>query len=332
MYFEYIWIDNNGKTRSKTMVLNTNTEDVLDLESFDLNQLPVWNYDGSSTGQAIGKNTEINLYPIKIVRDPLRKNNDGGNGGVFSYLVLCDIDKKYSTRTNPAIIFEKLEDYDFWFGLEQEYFILYGNVSLDKKQGNYYCGVGGRDPIERIIAEEHMSACIYSGLNISGINAEVANGQWEFQVGIARGIDAADQLYIARYLLERISEKHNREISYIPKLDSKTNGSGCHVNVSTSDTRGENGLDHIYTYLNKLARMHPVHIQRFGENNRLRLTGRHETSDYDTFSWGVGTRDTSIRIGNKTNQEQKGYFEDRRPAANMNPYIVLSLIADCCCK
>jgi glutamine synthetase len=323
MLYEYIWLDIDGKTRSKTMVIDSSLN-----EFITPSQLPVWNYDGSSTGQAKGKNTEINLYPIKIVTDPLR-NNSNNKQSLQSYLVLCDIDPKYSTRVNADSLFKKYESYEFWFGLEQEYFILndLNNTELDKTQGQYYCGVGGRDPIERQIAEEHLSACLTAGLNISGINAEVANGQWEFQVGIAHGIDACDQLFIARYLLERIAEKYSRKISYEPKLDANTNGSGCHVNISTKETRGENGIEFIYSYLNKLAKVHHLHIKRFGENNNKRLTGKHETSSYDTFSWGIGTRDTSIRIGNKTYDDKKGYFEDRRPAANMNPYIVLSLLA-----
>jgi glutamine synthetase len=320
MFYEYIWLDDNGKTRSKTMV---NDSSLNEFTSPD--QLPVWNYDGSSTGQAKGKNTEIMLYPVKTVLDPLRPS---------STLVLCDIDQKHSTRLNAFEVFNKYESYEFWFGLEQEYFILneIDDVSLDKKQGKYYCGVGGRDPVERQIAEEHLRACITAGLTISGINAEVANGQWEFQIGIAYGIDAADQLFIARYLLERIAEKYFRTISYEPKIDSSINGSGCHVNISTKETRDENGIQYIYSYLNKLAKAHHLHIQRFGENNRKRLTGKHETSSYDSFSWGIGTRDTSVRIGNKTNKDKKGYFEDRRPAANMNPYVVLSLMAQTICN
>ncbi len=317
MFYEYIWIDNKGITRGKTMVL-TNTVDSIE-------KLPIWNYDGSSTGQAKGKNTEIHLYPIKMVNDPFRSK---------SFIVLCDIDEEHSTRKNALTIFNSLEKYDFWFGLEQEYFILDFENSLDMdKQEKYYCGVGNwRDPIERIIAEEHLSACVDCSLNISGINAEVANGQWEFQIGIAKGIDAADQLFIARYLLERIAEKHGRVISYVPKLNPRINGSGCHVNVSTNETRGENGLEYIYSYLNKLARTHHLDIRIFGEDNHNRLTGKHETSSYEQFSWGIGTRDTSIRIGNKTYKDGKGYFEDRRPAANINPYIVLSKIAERCCK
>lgn len=315
MFYEYIWIDHDGKTRSKTMVIDNSLN--------SLETLPVWNYDGSSTGQIKGKNTEINLYPIKMVSDPFRKH---------SFLVLCDIDREYSKRINAAQVFDKYFSHDIWFGLEQEYFILDYDMDLDKKQGKYYCGVGYRDHVERLIAEQHLDACIFSGLNISGINAEVANGQWEFQVGIAKGIDAADQLYLARYMLERIAEKNRRYISYEPKLDPQTNGSGCHVNISTNKTRENNGLEHIYVCLNKLAKEHHLHIPKFGENNKKRLTGKHETSNYDNFSWGIGTRDTSIRIGNKTFEDKKGYFEDRRPSANMNPYIVLSLIAECCCK
>jgi glutamine synthetase len=321
-FYEYIWIDFNGKTRSKTMVRDSS------MNSDSLEYLPIWNYDGSSTSQSTGKNTEINLYPIKITPDPFRTN---------SFLVLCDINREKSTRINAATIFDKYNSFDIWFGLEQEYFILrdysdFSISSLDKIQGDYYCGVNHRDPIERDIAEEHLIACIYAGLNISGINAEVANGQWEFQVGIAKGIDAADQLFLARYILERIAEKHNRVISYLPKLDYRINGSGCHVNISTKDTRGENGIEYIYKYLINLSKEHLTHINYFGENNHQRLTGKHETSDYEIFSWGVGTRDTSVRIGNQTYADKKGYFEDRRPAANMNPYVVLSLIAECCCK
>jgi glutamine synthetase len=321
---EYIWLDGSDRTRSKTRVLKKLSHS----RPFGITDVPEWNYDGSSTGQANSDgNTEIILKPVMLYKDPFYRDDK-------HWLVLCDSDKR---REAMKLFVEGLFE-EPWFGLEQEYFIFHKdfNINLiDKRQGNYYCGVGpnaGRKFYERIIANEHLDSCLYAGINIAGINAEVACNQWEFQVGICEGISAGDELHMARYILERIAEKYDCIIDYRPKLDDTMNGSGCHVNFSTLKTRSANGLYVILDdYITRLNDGHIEDILYMGKDNERRLTGKHETSNMNTFTFGIGTRNTSIRIVKETQQNGYGYFEDRRPAANMEPYTVTSLIFKRCC-
>jgi glutamine synthetase len=185
--------------------------------------------------------------------------------------------------------------------------------------------------IERTIVEEHLQACLTAKINISGLNAEVAPNQWEFQIGPCEGIESGDHMIIARFLLERIAEKYDVVINYTPKLYKHINGSGCHTNFSTSVTRHENGIEEIYKCMSKLEKKHAEHIAVYGKDNENRLTGIHETSSIHKFSFGVGTRNTSVRIPNQVVKDGCGYFEDRRPAANIDPYQVTSLVFQTCC-
>lgn len=322
---EYIWIGGSGELRSKTKVLN----------DFDgrLESVPFWNYDGSSTGQALndGSDTEITLKPVKIVPDPFRRGN-------FNYLVLCST---YKTDGTPAInnnrdaaeqIFNSNLSLKPWYGLEQEYFMFRSDWPYITTQSDWYCGIGQKQPLERLIAEEHLFHCLYSGLEISGINAEVAPYQWEYQIGPCEGIDAGDQHILSRYILERVGENYGVGITYKPKPSKEINGSGCHTNFSTEETRNLNtGLEAIYKYIDLLAFAHSTHIKVYGEGNEERLTGEHETASINKFSFGVGTRNTSIRIPNQVFKDKSGYFEDRRPAANIDPYLVTSKIFQTCC-
>jgi glutamine synthetase len=320
---EYIWIGGNGELRTKTRVVNS------------VNDVSDWNYDGSSTNQATSiDNTEVILKPVKIYKNPFIHK-------WVSNLVFCET---YNIDGTPHIsnsryiatqIFNKKTEELSWFGLEQEYFMtqsLLNNPRITDwridtiSRDVYYCGIGNKSSIERAIAQEHLITCLDVGLNISGINAEVADKQWEFQIGPCVGIAAADELYIARYLLERIAEKYEITISYEPKLFQSINGSGCHTNFSTKTTRDTNGIGEIIKYINRLEKRHDEHMEVYGKNNQSRLTGHHETANYNKFSYGIGTRNTSIRIGNQTFNEGKGYFEDRRPAANMDPYLVTSIL------
>jgi glutamine synthetase len=316
---EYIWIGGSGELRSKTKVLYKTI--------FTIDEVPKWNFDGSSTRQADSTtNTEVILHPIKMYKNPFS----------FGFLILCETyneDSPHITnnRHSAIQIFKQKVEEESWFGLEQEYFMIKEDWDSNVEQGKYYCGIGNKCSIERIIAEEHLLACLKIGLTISGLNAEVANKQWEFQIGPCIGIEAADQLYIARYLLERIAEWYDVNISYEPKIHTHINGSGCHTNFSTNKTRNENGLTEIWNCIHKLEQKHSEHMLVYGKNNEERLTGHHETASYNTFTYGIGTRNTSIRIGNETFKDKKGYFEDRRPAANMDPYLVTSIIFKTCC-
>lgn len=325
--FEYIWIGGKGEIRSKTRVVN----EFFFIDSpYNIKYIPEWNYDGSSTWQAdSNKNTEVILKPCYICLDPLRRLDRSD-----CYLVLCesyDIDGKpipSNSRYNAKEIFKKNYGLEPWYGLEQEYFIISKN-NCENKEGYHYCGI--TNSIQRQIVNEHLSCCIKSGLKISGLNAEVTNNQWEFQVGPCTGIESGDQMYIARYLLERIAEKYDCTICYHPKPYENVNGSGCHANFSTTETRNDGGFSKILEYMTKLEKRHNEHIQVYGEDNALRLTGIHETSSMEKFTWGIGTRNTSVRIPNQTNNDKCGYFEDRRPASNIDPYKVTSIIFETCC-
>lgn len=320
---EYVWLGGNSELRSKARVFNCDIETVADVST--------WNYDGSSTGQASGNDSEVIIVPVAMFRDPIRKQNHK--------LVLCETFRPDGTplennhRHWANELFQRAPEQEPWFGLEQEYFMM--NPTTHKplgfdtatQQGQYYCSVGCQNAFGREIAEEHLQACLYAGIKISGINAEVAPGQWEFQVGPCVGIEQGDHLWMARYLLERIAEKHGVIINYEPKpVRGNWNGSGCHANYSTKRMREGGGLDYINLAINALSKMHVDHMKVYGLRNIERLSGMHETSRYDNFTYGVADRGASVRIGHETDRDERGYFEDRRPAANCDPYLVSGMI------
>lgn len=345
---EYIWIDANFSLRSKTRsIVNPN-------KTLKLSDITFWNYDGSSTGQAEVNNSEIILSPCYICADPFR------NG----YLVLCAtyLSSEDPADYKPALnnnflkcreITEKLsENHKPWFGFEQEYFILErlddnvdwvdSNLTFlghckklkNRPQGPYYCGVGHENIKGRQIAEDHYQACLKSKLKISGYNKEVAPGQWEYQIGAVEGtLEAAHQLWISRYILQRVAEMQGKMISFHPKpIKGDWNGSGLHTNYSTQETRAENGLDLINTMIKELHDNHHEFMENYGRFNDLRLTGKNETSALNTFTSGVGDRSASIRIPTETKYNNCGYFEDRRPSSNADPYLIVRLLVETTCK
>lgn len=335
LVIEYVWLGGNKELRSKTRVIQT------DIRKFKgLVSVPDWNYDGSSTGQATGDDSEVILKPRAIFLDPVRYGN---------FIVLCDTWKPDGTpletnRRHWAVdIFNKNKNAEPWFGLEQEYFLEDKKTGLPLGwdlvergccgQGQYYCGNGSSCAFGRNIVEAHLKMCLAAGLKISGINAEVAPGQWEFQIGPSPGIEAGDHLWMARFLLLRAAEKYGVIVDFHPKpLEGDWNGSGCHTNYSTKDMRcgkgDKTGLDFINEAIDKLEKNHAEHMKVYGADNDKRMTGAHETADYNTFSRGVANRGASVRIGHQTLKEKKGYFEDRRPASNVDPYEATAIIFD----
>jgi len=331
---EYIWIDGTGKSlRSKTKVYNKKIEKLEDLEW--------WTYDGSSTGQAVTKESEIWLKPVTFVPDPFRREN--------GILVLCEgfnMDKVTPTRGYFRYLADKImkeaAHQKPWFGIEQEYFLFvrtgttyswplgWPEGGFPYPQGRYYCSVGDFNCFGRAVSEAHIRSCLFAGLKIAGLNAEVAPSQWEYQIGITEGIEGGDHLWLSRYILLRIGEEMGVDVIFDPKpIQGDWNGSGCHTNYSTEDTRNEGGLDFIKNeYLPKMKEKHMESILVYGEGNKLRLTGSYETSDISTFSYGEGNRGSSIRIPVNTMKQKCGYYEDRRPASNIDPYLVTCMIVD----
>jgi glutamine synthetase len=334
---DYVWIGGNMELRSKVMVLtlkNSKHSNGASLEDF-----PEWNYDGSSTAQASGSDSEVIIKPHSIYKCPFRK---GDNVIVFCDTYLPNGEPHQTNhRYDAKRIFDRKPELEPWYGLEQEYFLMdrktnkpYGSYEEPIVQGQYYCSIGSRNAFGRKIVDDHLDACLYAGLKISGINAEVAPGQWEFQIGPSVGIEAGDHLWMARYLLERITENgEGVYIDYHPKPLQGINGSGCHCNYSTNEMRdgreaqdGKKGIEFIYEAIKKLEEKHDEHMMVYGADNDKRMTGLHETSSYKRFTYGKANRGCSVRIGNKTVEEGRGYFEDRRPASNCDPYLVTSII------
>ena len=325
----YVWIDAEGNTRSKSRILKT--EKVKDLA-----ELPIWNFDGSSTKQAEGKFSDVFLHPRRIYDDPWK--------GAPHILVLCecwDDDKTpnaYNTRRDLEQLYDKYSSLEPLCGIEQEYILFDRMTNLpfgwkgfnepgNGPQGPYYCSNGGNVSFGRDISDKHMEYCLKAGVEVFGTNAEVLPSQWEFQVGTADPLKVADDLWIARFILQRLTEDYGAYVSFHPKpYLGDWNGSGAHTNFSTKETREEGGIDKIEAICKILQTRHHDFIKEYGMYNNLRLTGKHETQSMDTFSWGVGDRGASIRIPKQVKLEGKGYFEDRRPASNMDPYIVLRLI------
>ena len=330
---EYIWLDGNSRFRSKSRTLEVRTQ-----TDIEVDKLPMWNYDGSSTGQATTDNSEVMLQPMSVFSCPFRGQN--------SILVLCgtytpDGDPMPNNHRHNAVkTFNEDKDVQPWFGLEQEYFIInpnskmplgFPNGGYPEPQGNYYCSVGTLNNFGRKVADLHYKLCLQAGIKISGINSEVAPGQWKFHVGPCEGIEAGDHVMVARYILERVAELSSLVVDFSPKpVSGQWNGSGCHVNYSTRHMRrglgDKRGLDFIHDAIKRLEEKHSEHMEVYGDGNSERMTGENETSDYNSFSWGVGTRNTSIRIPHIVEEEEKGYFEDRRPASNIDPYLVTSTI------
>mmetsp|Transcript_4341 Transcript_4341/g.7487 ORF Transcript_4341/g.7487 Transcript_4341/m.7487 type:complete len:385 (+) Transcript_4341:208-1362(+) len=328
---EYIWIDGTMEgLRSKARSVTKPVKSAADLSK--------WNFDGSSTGQAAGDDSEVILVPRATFKDPFR--------GGHHLLCMCDCYDPMgnalvsNSRAKAAEIFSnaKVAGQVPWYGIEQEYALLDASTNwplgwpekgFPGPQGPYYCAIGAGKISGRDVCDAHYKACLYAGLQISGTNGEVMPSQWEYQVGPCEGISSADQMWISRYILERICELANVKLSLDPKpIPGDWNGSGAHVNYSTKDMRADGGYEVIKSAIAKLAKRHDHHIKAYGEGNERRLTGAHETASIDAFSWGVANRGASVRVGRETEADGKGYMEDRRPASNMDPYVVTSLIAE----
>ena len=326
---EYIWIGGSGELRSKTKVVNRDQP----VESAD--ELSEWNYDGSSTGQAPGDDSEVMIRPCAIFPDPFR--------GAPHLLVLCDTwlpngePHPTNTRVHAKARFDQALELKPWFGIEQEFFMIDVNTglplgvptgaSVPRAQGPYYCSIGAGNCYGRDFAEQALENCVRAGVSVTGMNFEVAPGQCEIQV-CDEGITAGDHVTILRYILGRTGEAYGVAIDLQAKpMEGDWNGSGCHTNYSTEPMRNqENGYELIMEAVEKLSKKHQEHLAVYGEGNEKRLTGLHETSSMDEFSCGVANRGCSVRIPRDTERNGRGYMEDRRPSSCMDPYQVTSML------
>jgi glutamine synthetase len=323
---EYIWLDGYTPVpnlRSKTQIKA--------FEQFPtLEQLPNWGFDGSSTQQAEGRSSDCVLKPVAIFPDATRLNGA---------LVMCEVMMPDGVTPHPSNTRATiLDDADTWFGFEQEYFLYQNGRPLGfpkdgypAPQGPYYCGVGYKNvgDIARQIVEEHLDLCLEAGINHEGINAEVAKGQWEFQIFGKGSKKAADEIWVARYMLNRLCEQYGVDVEYHCKPLGATdwNGSGMHCNFSTKYMREVGGKEYFEKLMAAFEKNCQEHIAVYGPDNHMRLTGLHETQSIDMFSYGVADRGASIRVPHSfVNNGYKGYLEDRRPNSQGDPYAISSRV------
>ena len=324
---EYVWLD--GYTPVPNLRSKTQIKEYAAFPK--LEELPIWGFDGSSTKQAEGKSSDCKLHPVAVFPDTTRKN------GV---LVMCEVympdDKTPHPSNGRATV---LDDPGAWFGFEQEYFLYQDGRPLGfpeggfpAPQGPYYTGVGYKNvgDIARQIVEEHLDLCLDAGINHEGINAEVAKGQWEFQIFGKGSKSCADQMWMARYLLQRLCENYQVDIEYHCKplgMELDWNGSGMHANFSTEYLRNTGGKEYFEALMKAFSDNCAEHIAVYGPDNHMRLTGLHETQAIDKFSYGIADRGASVRVPHSfVNSGYKGYLEDRRPNSQGDPYQIASRI------
>lgn len=329
---EYIWIDGRkpiAKLRSKTKVINGPVSKVEDI--------PFWGFDGSSTEQAEGHFSDCALKPVYFIPDPINKGDN--------ILVMCEVlnpdntPHVSNTRHVLAKVAEQYKRHEPLCGFEQEYTLYrkewplgWPKEGFPHPQGRYYCGVGYDEVHGRPLVEAHLKACVEAGISIYGINAEVMPAQWEFQIGTLPPLENSDQLWLARWLLYRLGEDHDVYAKLDPKpMPGDWNGAGGHTNFSIKEMREEGGMSVINMVCEKLGRFHKQHIRVYGADNDKRLTGKHETCAIHQFRYGISDRGASVRIPMNTANAGKGYLEDRRPAANLDPYQVCTALIETSC-
>ena len=323
---EYVWLDGykpEPNLRSKIKVEDAWPED----------QGPsVWSFDGSSTQQAAGNNSDCLLMPVQLYTNPFLSN---------AYIAMCEVlnpdGTPHVSNIRATLPYDPDLIDDWWFGFEQEYVLESNNKILGfpeegfpKPQGEFYCGSGPDNVAGREISDKHLELCLEAGIDITGTNAEVMIGQWEYQ-SFSKGIrKAGDDLWVTRYIMQRLTELYNVNFNLHPKpIAGDWNGSGMHTNFSNNKTRNTGGEELLTEMCEKLGQRHAAHINAYGSNNDMRLTGLHETQKIDSFTYGVSDRGASIRIPIATvDNEWKGYLEDRRPASNADPYRVIKEIVN----
>lgn len=321
---EYVWLDGYSpepNLRSKIKVINMDSRK-------DYDDIPEWGFDGSSTNQAEGYSSDCYLKPVKVYSSTFSDK----------IYVLCEVYDK-NNKPHETNHRHKLgnEDTDLWIGFEQEYFIRSGQykpiLGFERGnvegQGKYYCGVGGQ-MAGRELSDNHLDMCLKYGINIEGTNAEVAVGQWEYQIFAMGKKEAADDLWMSRYFLFKIAESYGYQIELHPKpiITGEWNGSGLHTNFSNKRMREQGGEQYFKSIFRAFETNAKNHIENYGSDNHLRLTGKFETQSIDKFTWGVSDRGASIRVPKSVSECWKGYLEDRRPGSNADPYKVISSIYD----
>ena len=323
---EYIWLDGytpvpslRGKTQIK------------EFESFPtLEQLPLWGFDGSSTKQAEGRSSDCVLKPVAVYPDGARTNGA---------LVMCEVmmpdgrrrileQARDHSRRSPAPGSASSRNISF---IRTAVRSAFPRVGFPAPQGPYYTGVGYKNvgDIARKMVEEHLDICLAAGINHEGINAEVAKGQWEFQI-FGKGSKTRRRRNVDRPLSDPAPDREIRRRHRIPLQAARRHRLERlrHARQFLDGLYARSRRQGIFRGADEGFREHrDDHIAVYGPDNHMRLTGQHETASIHQFSYGIADRGASIRVPHSfVNNGYKGYLEDRRPNSQGDPYQIASQI------
>lgn len=308
----YIWIDATGENiRLKDRILNEIPKLIADI--------PKWSYAENPPYQT-GSSIEMMLYPRALYRNPFKP-------GKHDVIVMCDTyqpdGSPFHTNHRHAMqtSVDKTIEQEPIFGIEQKYTLLdeQGQPFIRPKnelmEGTNYCGVGFNGIYARDLVESHALACLYAGIDFSGTNADEFPLQWRYKIGPSVGIQAADDLWVSRYILVRIAEEFGICVT-LKSIEGDRNQTRAHINYSTAAMRADGGIKVIREAIKLLEHEH---------NEHLKVFDAHE-SKIDTFSWDVADRNVSVRVPESVAESEKELLKDRGPPSNMDPYVVCNAL------
>ncbi|XP_022816747.1 glutamine synthetase 2 cytoplasmic-like isoform X2 [Spodoptera litura] len=296
----YVWIDGTG--------INLRAKDrTFDFVPKIVKDLPIWYFDGGNTDQAKDENSDTYIFPQVIYHDPFRRGSN--------ILVLTDT---YSFNYQPT----------------DGRPLGWPPGGFPAPPGPYYCAIGANKIVARELMEAFYRCCLYAGVQINGVYPGSTPSQWNFQVGPSPGIKSADDLWMARYILARLAEEYGTVANFEPQPITDWPGNGTFVYFSSKDMREDDGILVIERAIDKMARRHGAHINEYDANNGgdnvRRLNGKNGMPHVRDFTAGVANRSCSVRIPRHVSEDKKGYFEDRRPAANADPYRIITILLKTC--
>ena len=316
---EYIWLDSTNALRSKIRTLpDTAVSSFLKY---------TWDFD------------EQTLIPLRIYKSPAHFSSHA------YYFLLCE--SVSQEETHRSILTGTLQTMPKklspTIGFEQEYFLFETKTGtvIDAhhvwiKPGTTFCGQSKYSIDVHKLMRTHAEWCLEASIMFAGYNLEEAPGQYKFKIGPRIGnaselgglpikgesciLKVCDDLIMARFLLHKVCELYALMPVFEPKPFVEENGSGCHTDFAVSFIRNADKKEKSKKRLEKFIEIlkfghtQVMEDELYGVGNKKRLCGKHGAIDYKHFTG-------SIRI--KTGNE---YIQDKRPAANCNPYIVANYL------
>ncbi|GAX81512.1 hypothetical protein CEUSTIGMA_g8940.t1 [Chlamydomonas eustigma] len=339
---EYVWLGSSGSDlRSKSRVFDTRPSSVDDV--------PMIAVDGGSYDQH-PEGQEVFLKPRKLFRDPFRAGDH--------LLVLCDSFKtnvnsslrnqnssctlEPSNSNSRAPCEETLNQASAHlpiFAAEQEYCILASStVPSSTPAWPYahlpdpckpYMSVPGLSEANKLktyasgrhLAERHLQACLHAGIKITETSQRTSPAArlWSYKLGPLLGVDLADQLWMSRFILLRLSEEEGLSVSFDPTAVGGA-GARCNMKYSTSETRNPGGgLSCIQLHLELLESAHLLHLLAYSKGCvSSRSLG---------FEVGVGgSKEPTLVVPSKTLILKAGHYVDQRPPSNVDPYLAIMVL------